>query len=45
VSERPEVPLDRLGEDVDDLPVEEIEDVDEQQDPEHRRGDVSARGG
>src|SRR3546814_3992448 len=30
-----EVRLDRLGQDVDDLPVEEIEDIDDQQDPQH----------
>src|SRR3546814_12344364 len=37
-----EVRLDRLGQDVDDLPVEEIEDIDDQQDPQHR---ARLRGG
>ena len=27
---------DRFGQDIDDLPVEEIEDIDDQQDPQHR---------
>ena len=31
----PEVGLDRRGEDADDLPVDEIEDVDEEQKPQH----------
>ena len=32
----PQIALDRLGEDIDDLPVEEVEDIDDQQHPQHR---------
>src|SRR3546814_7022195 len=37
---------DRFGKDIDDLPVEEIEDIDDQQDPQHRprlRGNAIGR--
>jgi hypothetical protein len=32
---QPQFEPDRFGQDVDDLPVDEIEDVDDQQDPQH----------
>src|SRR3546814_4930309 len=41
-----EVGLDRFGKDIDDLPIEEIEDIDDQQNPQHRarlRGNAIGR--
>jgi hypothetical protein len=44
---QPQIILDRFGKDVDDLPVEEIEDVNDQQRPQQGAGRIAPlrRGG